>query len=174
MKRSERKKIASEKALAKIDKLIRHIRNVQENCILLGQKLIKKGEIELGKSLIANGLMHDASKMRGIEWETLSSESIPNEESAKVKLRYAIYHHASTNHHHPEFFGNIQNMPKVYLAEFVCDVKARSEEFGTSLHKWIDEVATKKFGFEDGDKTHKEIMGFVELLCEKPFEELSK
>ena len=58
--------------LNKINRLTRHIRNVEDNCILLGTKLIQQGNIELGHKLIANGMVHDASKFGGIEFENLS------------------------------------------------------------------------------------------------------
>jgi nuclear transport factor 2 (NTF2) superfamily protein len=65
-------------------------------------------------------------------------------------------------------------MPSVFLAECACDWKARSEEFGTSLRDWIDEFATKRWNFSKDDRTYKEIMAFVDLLCEKPFEQITQ
>ena len=65
-------------------------------------------------------------------------------------------------------------MPDVYLAEFVCDVLARSQEFGTNLREWIDDEATKKFNFTKDDDVYKKIMGYVDILCQKPFENLNK
>ena len=65
-------------------------------------------------------------------------------------------------------------MPDVYIAEMVCDVKARSEEFGTDLRKWIDEEATKRYKFTMEDKVYKDLMRFVNLLCQTPFGDLLK
>jgi hypothetical protein len=160
--------------LGKINRLTRHIRNVEDNCVLLGTKLIECGDIEFGRKLIANGMIHDASKFSGIEFENLSYQEPSKEESAKLKLKMAVHHHNLTNPHHPEHWGNISMMPSVFLAEAVCDWKSRSEEFGTSLRDWIDNEATKRFGFTKEDKIYKEIMGFVDLLCEKPFENITK
>jgi hypothetical protein len=56
----------------------------------------------------------------------------------------------------------------------VCDWKARSEEFGSSLKDYIDELATKRWNFSKDDRTYKEIMSFVDLLCEKPFEQITQ
>lgn len=173
MKRAERRKRDAENALAKIKRLVRHIKNVQDNCLILGEKLIEKGELTLGRDLIARGFLHDNSKFFGIEWDTLSAEDKPQEESAKVKLRYAIQHHAQVNNHHPEYFGGIEEMDRLSLCELVCDWKARSEEFGTDFRNWIKETATQRFGFTENDKIFKEIMGFVDLLCDKPFVEPS-
>lgn len=160
--------------MEKIRAIARHIRNVEDNCLLLGEKLIEAGEVDLGHKLIANGYVHDASKFHGIEFEYLSIGQ-SNEESAKLKLKLAIHHHQTTNEHHPEFWaGGIKEMPDVYLAEFCCDIKSRSEEFGTDLRDWIDNTATQKWGFTKEDKIYKDIMRYVDILCPKPFEDLSK
>jgi len=158
--------------LVKISQITRHIRNVEDNCLLLGTKLIERGEIELGHRLIANGFVHDISKFHGIEFEYLSNGK-QTEESSKLKLKLSIQHHRTINPHHVEYWiGGIGEMPDVYLAEFCCDIKARSEEFGTSLRDWIDETATKRWNFTKEDDVYKKIMDFVNLLCEKFFEEI--
>ena len=176
MKRTDRLRKEAELTMAKIHALTRHIRNVEDNCLLLGTKLIVKGEIELGRGLIANGFVHDASKFSGIEFENLAYSTSENtkEENAKLKMRMAIHHHQSTNKHHPEsWYGGIKEMPDVYLAELVCDWKSRSEEFGTDLRNWIDEFATKRWDFNETDEVYKQIKEFVDLLCEKPFEQIA-
>jgi hypothetical protein len=169
MKKTEKLKKQAEETMTKIRSITRHIRNVEDNCFILGEKLIMKGEIDLGHQLIAHGFVHDSSKFSGIEFENLSCNEPLKEESAKLKMKLAIHQHNTTNQHHPEFWGTIGNMPRVFLAEMVCDWKARSEEFGSSLRDWIVEKATKRWGFSEGDKVYKEIMEFVDLLCEKPF-----
>ena len=172
MKRADKLRREAEQTLAKIRGITRHIRNVEDNCFILGERLILLGKIDLGKQLIANGFIHDASKFTGIEFEYLSLNS-PTEENNKLKLKLAVHHHNTTNPHHPESWtGGIKEMPMVYLAEFVCDIKARSQEFGTDLREWIDNEATKKFGFTEDDIVYKDIMFFVNLLCEKPFEQI--
>ena len=173
MKKSDRLKKDAELTMEKIRSIARHIRNVEDNCFLLGEKLILGGEVALGKQLIANGYVHDASKFTGIEFEYLSSGN-PTEENAKLKLKLAIHHHNTTNLHHPEAWsGGIKDMPDVYLAEFVCDIKARSEEFGTSLREWIDEEATKRFNFSKEDKVYEDVKKYVDLLCGVPFEKIA-
>ena len=42
-------------AIDKIELVFNHIQNVQRSCYRLGIKLIKNGETELGRNLIANG-----------------------------------------------------------------------------------------------------------------------
>jgi len=173
MKKTDRLKRDAMSTMEKIRGITRHIRNVEDNCLLLGEKLIMSGEIELGKQLIANGFVHDASKFHGIEFEFMSPGVNVEADGAKLKLKLAIQQHNSTNKHHPESWsGGIDDMPEVFLAEFVCDIKARSEEFGTSLREWIDVSATKKWSFSKESDVYKKIMKFVDLLCDKPFEQI--
>jgi hypothetical protein len=169
MKRSEKMKREAERILAKLEFVARHIRNVEDNTLLLGKKLIERGDVDLGMKLIANGQVHDASKFHGIEFEYLSLNN-PNDENKALKLKLAVQQHNTTNPHHPEYWsGGIKEMPDVYVAEMVCDWKARSEEFGSSLRDWIENEATKRFAFTKEDKVYKEIMEYVNLLCQTPF-----
>ena len=170
MTRGERKKQQISLELGKVRAILRHIRNVHENCLLLGEKLIERGESLLGRKLIVQGFKHDLSKFLGIEWEQMApgqnQEQVP---TAKLKLRLAIAYHNSTNDHHPEFWTSIHEMPRLAVAELVCDWKARSEEFGSSLRDYVKERATKRWKFCEKDVIYKTIMEFVDLLCEKPF-----
>jgi len=175
MKKSDRLKKDAGMVMEKIRAISRHIRNVEDNCLILGEKLIARGEIDLGKKLIANGFVHDASKFSGIEFEFMAPGGSTEEENVKMKLKMAVHQHNSTNLHHPEAWsGGIQDMPDVYLAEMSCDIKARSEEFGTNLREWIDDVATKKWNFTKEDDVYKNLMKYVNILCPTPFEDLTK
>ena len=86
MKKSDRMKREAEVTMVKVRAIARHIRNVEDNCLLLGEKLIESGEIDLGRQLIANGMVHDESKFHGIEFEYLSLNN-PTEENTKLKLK---------------------------------------------------------------------------------------
>lgn len=172
IKKKDIKKI--DDALANVRGIIRHIKNVQDNSILLGEKLIEIGEIELGKSLIAHGFKHDNSKFFGIEWQEMAPMSVKSEsidkETKKLKLKLAITNHNQVNLHHVEAWtGGINDMPDVYLCEMLCDIKARSEEFGTSLMDYIDNEGIKRWNVSKEDEVYKRIIKFVNLLCEKPF-----
>lgn len=156
-----------------LENVIRHIRNVQDNCIILGERLIANGKPFLGRMLIHNGFQHDASKLVGIEWEYLKYTNIKRLNKEKMlNFKASLQQHVTTNKHHPECWGNIHEMPDIFIAEMVCDWKARSEEFGTSLYDWIDEEATKKFNFTKNDDIYKKIMEFVNILCNRPFEQV--
>lgn len=158
-----------------LDGVLRHIKNVQDNCIILGERLISNGEPFLGRMLIHNGLQHDASKLAGIEWEYLKYTNIKRLSKEKLlNFKASLQQHVTTNKHHPECWGSIHNMPDLFIAEMVCDWKARSEEFGTSLFDWIDKEATKKFEFTKNDAVFEKIMKFVNMLCNRPFDKVDE
>jgi hypothetical protein len=145
----------------KIELVLDHIQNVQRNCYKLGLRLIRNGEFELGRNLIANGQIHDNSKFKGIEFDHLFY--------GDPILSDVVKHHSSTNPHHPEYWGKIQSMPDVYIAEMVCDCQARSSEFGTDVRSWFREQASVKYGFTMDDDVGQKIERFLNLLLSKPF-----
>jgi hypothetical protein len=148
-------------SIEKIEIVFSHICNVQQNCYKLGLKLMKRGDLELGRNLIANGQIHDNSKFKGIEFEHLfySDPLLPE----------VVKHHQSVNPHHPEYWGSIHDMPKVYVAEMVCDWYARSTEFGTGLREWIENTAMSKFSFTHEDKVYGIIQEMLDLLLKPSF-----
>jgi hypothetical protein len=150
----------------RLDILLRHVNNVREDCQVLGERLIEKGEEELGRKLIANGLIHDYSKFGGIEWEHLHGDV---KDSSPEAFKLAAHQHITTNQHHPECWSGIENMPRLYLGEMVCDLHARSSEFGNDLREWVKDVATKKYGFTPQGRVYKEMKEFIDLLLEPNF-----
>jgi hypothetical protein len=148
-------------ALDKVNLVLEHIQNVQRFTQRLGLRLIRNGEVELGRNLIANGLQHDRSKFTGIEFEHLFY--------GDPLLEDVVRHHASTNTHHPEHWGSIHDMPRLYVAEMVCDWLSRSTEFSGDIKQWIEQTATKKFAFSSTDKVYVMIYEFLELLLSPPF-----
>lgn len=157
--------LATDPSTKRLQCLLKHIENVREDCELLGMKLIERGEFEFGKTLIQHGLIHDSSKFSGIEWEELNGHH-------DHLLAVAIREHVKHNPHHPEYWGDkggIHEMPRIYVAEMTVDWKARSNEFGTALRPWVDEEATKRFGFTKHDEVYREILEFLDLLLEPSF-----
>jgi hypothetical protein len=151
----------------KIDDIIRHIEHVRDNCMLLGERLIQQGKKDMGRLLIANGFVHDNSKFYGVEWDYLNSDTEDPE-----LLRIAVSQHNRTNQHHPEYWGGIDLMPSLYVAEMVCDWKARSGEFGTSLQDWIEGGAATKFDYTKDSEVYRRIIFYTGMLCEKPFKSI--
>lgn len=124
-----------------IDNLTRHIDLVRAACTLMGKRLISSGRVEFGRLIIARGYEHDVSKFYGIEWDYMHA----GKDTPKEQLSLAIHQHVRTNQHHPEYWGSIENMPELAVYEMVADWYARSQEFGTCLRDWINEVAVEKF-----------------------------
>jgi len=146
--------------------LLRHIRNVQDECELLSERLIEQGKHSLARALLANGMLHDNSKFRGVEWDYLG-EAAKNNHPDQFKA--AVQQHTRTNMHHPEYWCGIDNMPGVYMAEMVCDWKARSAEFGTDLREWIKDKATKRWDFTSKGRVYKDLKEYLDLLLDQKF-----
>jgi hypothetical protein len=151
----------------RLDKVLRHIDNVRDSCLLLGERLIVRGEEEMGRKLIANGHIHDNSKLHGVEWLYLHDDV---QESEPEKFKLALMEHVQTNPHHPEYWsGGIDTMPRLYKAEMVCDWHARSSEFGTDLREWAKGKAVRKYKMNHSGRTYKEIKELLDLLLERKF-----
>lgn len=148
----------------KIDDIIRHIDHVKDNCLLLGERLVNLGKKDMGRLLIANGFIHDNSKFYGVEWDYLNDQT-----GSEELLQIAVSQHNRTNPHHPEYWGGIEAMPSLYVAEMVCDWKARANEFGTSLQDWIEDGAAKKFEYHVDSEVYRKIIYYSNILCDKPF-----
>jgi len=149
--------------------LMRHIQNVQRECLLLAERLMENGEVDFARHLIANSMGHDNTKFFGIEWDYLHTD-IKDNESDKFLL--AATQHVTTNAHHPEFWFCISNMPRIYLAETVCDWKSRSDEFGNDIKEWIKDQGVKKYGFSLKGQVYKSIKEFVDMLLDPPFKKV--
>jgi len=150
-----------------LEMLIRHIRKVQDACWELTKKLLKKGDIIFARRLIASSMSHDVSKFYGVEWDNLVQSDTPE------LLKYAVGHHQQTNKHHPEYWpGGVDGMPRLAMAEMVCDWYARSNEFGTDLRKWIKDEALAKYNVSPQGKVYKVIKEFVDLLLEPAFKQI--
>lgn len=147
--------------------LLRHIDNVRTNCVKLGGDLIDSGEELLGRSLIANGYRHDATKFSGIEWLYLNDET---KSSDPMLFEAAKTQHYITNLHHPEaWIGGVHSMDRLHHAEMVCDWAARSSEFGTDLRAFMKDTATKRFEMPIQGKTYRQIKELVDMLLDAPF-----
>lgn len=154
------------KEIHKVEALLAHLRNVENACERLGKKLMLQGELEFGKILIANSRIHDYSKWYGIEWNFLTREAA---EKNPDMFKAALVQHQSVNDHHPEYWGGVNDMPRIKIAEMVCDWYARSVEMGTDLRDFFQNVACKKYGMSKQGKKYKEVRDFMELLLDAQF-----
>ncbi len=149
----------------KLNFRIRHIQHVQDTAILLAGRLAERGEFDLARRLVQRSLCHDASKFEGIEWDFLDID--PSDQENQDKLLLAVHQHQQRNNHHPEYFtSGVEDMSRVQLAEMVCDWKARSDEFGSSLLDWIKDVACERYGFSVRSNAYRKIKYFVDLILD--------
>lgn len=150
----------------KLDTILRHINLVRDNCIVLGERLIEKGNTEIGLRLIANGQIHDNSKFSGIEWLYLNSET---KENNLDLFELAVAHHAQHNPHHPEFYlGGIKTMPAEYVAEMSVDWVSRSQQFGDDVFSWIDKSLVR-YKYSKKTSVYHSIKQFIDTLLEPSF-----
>ena len=127
-----------------------------------------KQECELARRLLQNAQAHDASKFAGIEWEFLTIGNTSN----KIGLKYAIEQHQRSNAHHPEYWAHgITEMPLVQEYEMIADLAARSNEMGTSVRDYVNDVIPKKYNIPSQGELHKELIGILDMLVNKPFED---
>jgi len=145
----------------RVSDILRHIKKVEDNCNLLARKLWEK-EPETALLLIRLGRLHDASKLEPLELQGLYPES--------SFFNEALEHHHKNNPHHPEFWSSIHSMSDEYIAEMVCDVTARGQEFGSDVREWFKSKATVKYGFDYvKDPVGKKIEKYLSLLLTTPF-----
>lgn len=150
--------------------LLTHIRRVQDNAMILAKHWYEQGRTDFARQLLAKAMKHDVSKWAGIEWDYLHRGNDVNPEM----LRRAINNHQQTNDHHPEFWGGLENMPEVCVAEMVCDWLARAQEFGTSLKDWIKKTGARNYRFHAAPQQSTWITECVEVLLHQKFAELPK
>jgi hypothetical protein len=154
--------VSTDPDVKRLQSILRHVEGVRQDCEILGLRLIERGEFDFGRDLIARGLIHDESKFHGVEWDHLGVSDDPFHQMAWE-------YHVANNSHHPEFHHGIHLMPRLDIAEMVCDWHSRSSELGTSLPAWIVEGAMPRFHFSPGDDVAREIDDFVSLLLDRFF-----
>jgi hypothetical protein len=148
-----------------LDDLVRHINMVRDNCLLLGERLMNEGRVKFGLALIARGFSHDVSKFAGIEWDYLHA----GKDTPKEQLALAVKQHNHTNDHHPEFWGGIEEMPPLAVAEMVCDWLARSQERGTNVRDWIKSEGIERFKIDVNGEQYKLIQEYLNILLQDSF-----
>lgn len=145
--------------------VLRHIELVQQTGKILAYKLLEKGEDEkFVRRFLANLMTHDRSKLIcEIEWKYLRAGA------PKDLFKEALETHQNQNKHHTPYWLDIKRVPKIYLAELVCDVFARSSEMATDLKQWLDKSFLKEHKITKKHKVYQEIKYFIDLLLEDSF-----
>lgn len=146
-----------------LQRVLRHISHVRDFCELLGMRLIERGDHFLGVEVVKRGLVHDNTKLYGVEFEFLRPDKM---KSHPDLFNMALKNHWSNWDHHPEHFGEngITQLSDAALCEMVCDWAARSSELGTDIREWVANEATKKYGFTMKQKIGRSITTYLNLL----------
>ena len=102
---------------------------------------------------------HDNSKWSDEEFDAYRRHfhyiSDKEKEESKEDFEKAWKHHYTVNDHHPEHYcldGEPKEIPKVAMAELICDWDAMSRKFGGNPLKWYNDNAARKFVFNDNTK----------------------
>ena len=148
--------------------ILRHKDEVLKNCILLANRIISEGSdgsANFGRELIVRGYAHDNSKLQGVEHDYLIRGS--------EFLQLAHQQHVMTNDHHPEYWlrrgMELNDIPPVAIAEMVCDLKARSSEFGTNLRTYIKDEALPRWEASPQGKFYRRMKQYLDILLDDPF-----
>lgn len=145
----------------RVNIVLEHIKLVREHCIKLGLHFISKSDklsddAFMGLSLLRLAHEHDIDKLTVYMLAHLWPES--------PHFKIALEAHQKANKHHPEYWGKIQDMQRVYVAEMVCDCYARSNQFGTDIRTWFETVATVKYSFTMDEQVGLWITEFLDIL----------
>lgn len=62
-------------------------------------------------------------------------------------IRDAVFHHITYNRHHPEWHPDPDDMTNVDIVEMCCDWMAMSQEFGSSIDAWAEDVIPRRYHF---------------------------
>jgi len=146
-----------------LKRVIRHMDGVRNAAMIIIDKLLDDGDIDLSCRVISEVNKHDISKLLSSkEWRYLRDGADINE-----KFKDALSHHRYANKHHPEYYKDCNMMSHENIIEMVCDWYARSCEKGTDFNKWIDEEVPKRFEFD----THHLylIHKYAGMLITEPF-----
>jgi len=62
-------------------------------------------------------------------------------------IRDAVVHHVTHNRHHPEWHLDPDDMTTLDIVEMCCDWYAMSQEHGTSIDAWVENVIPRRYAF---------------------------
>lgn len=146
--------ICATEAIAK-QRYTEYIHNHKHNVMTAGNSFSKylAKDLNIDQDQLLDLLKeHDQSKFQPIEFNAYRRIWFPTEsEIEQMKQLKEIYnkvkddfdlawvHHYSVNPHHPEFWvrpTGVEPMPKIFIAEMLCDWAAMSMQFNSSTEKW--------------------------------------
>lgn len=150
--------------LEHLEDVLTHLDAFHKCAVKMAKGLMASNQKSMALLLLKRAYRHDADKFnrRTFEYLRRGLDMTPEFDEERLK-------HAKRNRHHPECHGSIHEMADVDVGEMVCDWAARSGEFKTGLQDYIDNVASKRFGFTKKDDIYKRIMYFKAFVCDEAF-----
>ena len=151
----------------KLNIIVKHTEMVYNNVKNLCNKLFQMETLPFEMTsedilrLMYLGKVHDSDKFTGFIFNHLWKGDKYFEDALK--------RHQEKNQHHPEFWGGVNEMPTLYIAEMVCDCLARSQEFGTDIRNWFSEVASVKYNYEKTSIFMKKVSVFLDIILSEKF-----
>lgn len=152
-------------------KIMSHIRRVEDNMLILAEKLFDT-DSNFSLELIKRARLHDLSKFNIYEFKNLHDDSPP------AKFLIALDVHRKGNRHHPEYFtsrnDSIHDMEDLDIAEMVCDCLARAQEFGSDIKDFFfnyenPKCAPAKYNYTSSSPIVPRIEKYLELILTKKF-----
>ena len=150
--------------LEHLDDIVTHLTTFHQCAVKMAKGLMAADRKPLALLLLKRAYRHDTDKFNRKTFEVLRRGANEHPEFDEVRLA-----HATKNPHHPEYHNSIHDMDELDVAEMVCDWAARSGEFKTGLQDYIDDEATKRYGFTKKDEIYKLIMYFKSFVCDGGF-----
>lgn len=131
-----------------LDYINEHISNVKMVYINYGEelcKLLNVSKFSLGENIDR----HDASKFSDEEFDAYRNwfHTCSDEEKDKEAFDKAWHHHYTNNPHHPQYWDRgdyIEDMPRIFIAEMLCDWHAMSIKFNDNTYKYYLKERDKK------------------------------
>lgn len=151
-----------DKDLENFNSILKHVKNVHSIGEELCRELIKSGRARFARKVIVEIYKHDLSKFQDYEFERFFSED-------KKMIEKAIDHHQRINPHHIQYYDSYKEMPDIELACMACDLKARSEGFGSDVKGYFKSFCEEK-GITNNTNFYKKITGFLNLIIEDKFQ----
>ena len=151
--------------LEHLEDIVSHLTELHECAVKMAKGLMAIGKKPLALLLLKRAFSHDVDKFtrKNFKYLRRGLDGTPEFDEARRN-------HAKHNRHHPEYHSSIHEMSDLDVAEMMCDWVSRSRACCGSVEEWINNEATKRYGFTKQDKIYDKMKELLDLVVYKPFE----
>lgn len=145
----------SERVIMQLDDTLKHKQYVLETCNKMAKYLFEQDRDDLAFELLRRAIVHDNSKLRSDELNSLTKIKKTNEALTNANYilddsdKRCIELHWKHNRHHPEYFSSPEEMTEADIIEMVCDWYSRSLQFGTDFLDFVYTRQNNRFHFPE-------------------------